>query len=431
MDSNQTEQLISENRRLKRAVDELSILNEIATAINSAMTLDKIVELIIQKCIKHLNVEQAAVLLLEKEQDGQPFRTMIRRADTTIHSLPYRLDTQLTGLMLKQQQPILINDFPNNKSFQFSDKAENPIQSLVAVPLLSKGKMIGLIVSFNKKESEGFTSEDQRLLSIISTQSAQVIENARLSEEEQDLLRMQEEMRMAYDIQMKLMPKSFDQFVDYEIAAKNIPAREVGGDYYDFIPINENSVAFCLGDISGKGMPAALLMANLQATLHGQTFFNVASKECIFRSNTLLYRNTESNKFSTLFYGILDIKKHELCYCNAGHDPPFLFQKDNKFNRLKTGGIVLGFLEEFDYSQETISIHPGDLLLLYSDGVTESMDASEEEFETERLADIVLQNREESPDKIIEKIIEAVQQFSDNAPQLDDITLMIIKRKND
>ena len=171
-------------------------------------------------------------------------------------------------------------------------------------------------------------------------------------------------------------------------------------------------------------------MANLQATLHGQTFFNVASKECIFRSNTLLYRNTESNKFSTLFYGILDIKEHKICYCNAGHDPPFHFGEGDNFKRLKIGGIVLGFLEEFDYTQETISIQPGDLLLLYSDGVTESMDANEEEFETERLAEVVLQNREESPDKIIDKIIEAVQQFSGNAPQMDDITLMIIKRKN-
>ncbi len=430
MDPNKIFYFEEENRRLRRAVEELSILNEIATAISSTLALDQIVELIVQKCVKHLKVEQAAVMLLAQNREGHPFQTMVRRADTSANILPYRLDAQLTGWMLKNQKLLLVNDFPNDDRFSSVVDETFPIRSLLSVPLLSKGCMIGLLTVFNKKAEEGYSSDDQRLLTIIATQSAQVIENARLLEEEQALIQMQNEMQMAYEIQTKLLPKESPQLPGYDIAGVSIPAQVVGGDYFDFIPVDENKLAISLGDVSGKGLPAALLMANLQATIRGQTILKPPPKDCLSRSNKLLHLSTDPQNFATLFYGILDIQKHQLCYSNAGHNRPLFFRKRKKPESLETAGIALSFKENVSFPEDFISFNPNDLLLIYSDGINEAMDTNDEEFGEARLADLVENNLTDTANELINKILAAVKQHSGDSPQMDDMTIVVIKRKN-
>ncbi|NIT60486.1 MAG: SpoIIE family protein phosphatase [Aliifodinibius sp.] len=424
-------QLEKENHRLRRAVEELSILNEIATAIGSTLGLNQIIDLVVQKCVKHLEVEQAVVMLLSEPENNSPFRTMARKADTTTQILPYRLDTQLTGWMLKHQKPLVVNDLQNDDRFQGTVDKETPIRSLLSVPLLSKGRMIGIITAFNKKTEEDFTAEDQRLLAIIATQSAQTIENARLLEEEQALLRMREEMRMAYEIQIKLLPDMPPQLNGYDIASKSIPAKDVGGDYFDFIPIegNPKQLAFCLGDVTGKGIGAALLMANLQATIRSQTLMSHSPKECMSNSNRLIFENTDPQTFVTMFYGILDTQNHTLLYCNAGHDHPFLFEAGKPPDQLKTGGVVLGFITEYAYEEGSISLEPGSRLILYSDGITEAKNVDEEEFGEKRLQQVVTQNERLSSAELVDKIIDAVRYHSGDVPQADDMTLLVVKRK--
>jgi sigma-B regulation protein RsbU (phosphoserine phosphatase) len=432
---NQTDQnlnqLEKENLRLRVAVEELSILNEIATTISSAHSLDRVVQLIVQKCIKHIKVEQGAVMLLQEEDQGTPFRTMVRQADASTMSriLPFRLDTQLTGWMLKNQKPLVVNDFDKDDRFQKGELEDFPIHSLLSVPLRLKGQMIGLLTVFNKKIAGGFSDDDQRLLSIISAQSAQVIENTRLHEEEKTFLMMQEQMRLARDIQMRLLPESPPEIEGYQIAGISVAAQEVGGDYYDFIPFGTDRLAICLGDVSGKGIPAAMLMSNLQATLRSQTISNVSPKECMNRSNTLIFHSTDFQKFATVFYGILDFKNNEFIYTNGGHDDPMLFTKDKKPQRLSVGGTVLGFVEEFAYTEDKISLNPGDFFIIYSDGITEAMNLQEEEFGEERLINAVQDSQDSPPKDLINKILNVVKTHVGKAPQMDDMTLVVVKRK--
>ncbi len=421
--------LQEENKSLRVAVEELSILNDIATAITSTQELEQIVDLIVQKCVKHLKVEQGAVMLLDEKDRENPFRTMVRKQDTVANVLPYRLDTQITGWMIKNKAPLLINDFRNDDRFNWLAQKDVSVRSLLSVPMLLKGKMIGLIGVFNKSHKIGFSNDDQRLLSIIAAQSAHVIENARLYKEEQDLFRLQEEMRLAKDIQINLLPNNAPLVNGYDISGISIPAKEVGGDYFDYLLLDEGYLAFCLGDVSGKGMPAALLMANLQATLRGQININIPCNICVERSNNLLFQSTDPKKFVTLFYGILNCEKHELCYCNAGHDNPFLLVKGKDPIRLKTGGIVLGFIPEFTFSQEKVALDPGSVLLLYSDGITEAMNDREEEFGEEKLANIIMENLDDSAEKIIGKVLNAVQGHVGQTPQMDDMTMVVIKKE--
>jgi len=422
--------LQQENIKLRTAVEELSVINEVTTAITSTLSIEKIVDLIIRKCVKHLKVEQGVVMLLDEKDVDKPFRTMIRKQDSTTNLLPYRLDTQLTGWMLVNKNPLLINDFQNDKRFHTvqDDGNDFPIKSLLSVPMQLKGKMVGLITVFNKKNEDGFSNNDQRLLGIIAAQSASVIENARLHINEQTLLKLQEEMRLANEIQINLLPKHQPVYEGYDIAGKSIPAKEVGGDYYDFIETKDGKLAFCLADISGKGIPASLLVANLQATLRGQILLEKGCKECVTFANELLYLNTAPNKFATLFDGYVDNKKNEITYCNAGHNNPILLSKDNKITRPDVGGLIVGIAPGVQYEDATINFDSGDILVIFSDGITEAMNKNEEEYEEERFIELIKKNKEKSAEELIKIIIKEITAYCEGQEQMDDMTLIVIKR---
>ena len=422
------DQLVEENNRLRAAVAELSILNDIAIAISSTQSLEKIVDLIVHKCVKHLRVEQGAVMLLNEKDMNKPFHTMIRKQDSVMSSLPYRLDAQLTGWMLKNKAPLLVNDLTTDDRFKLSPDEKVTIRSLLGVPLMLKGRMTGIINVFNKHDDSGFTQNDQRLLSIIAAQSAQIIENARLYLEEQALQHIQEEMRVAKNIQENLLPKEVPVSELYQFAGKSIPAKEVGGDYYDFIPLKDGRIAFCLGDISGKGIPASLLMANLQASLRGQAYIGNECKNSVGFANTILYHSTDPTRYATLFYAILNKEDHELIYCNAGHNSPYLFSPGKEPKRLSEGGIVAGIIPEYIYEEETTELAPDDVFILFSDGVTEAMNFSDQEFGEERLENSIRKNLHLPAEEIIKEIFKDVEVFTKGAPQSDDITMVIVKR---
>jgi sigma-B regulation protein RsbU (phosphoserine phosphatase) len=420
--------LEDENAELKVAVEELTILNDISSAISAAWSLEDIMELIVRKCIKHFKAEQGSVMLHDPEEEQDDFHTMIRRTDSGDNVLPYRLGMQLRGWMLKYQKPLLINDLRADPRFKMVLDKDEPIRSVLSAPLLYKGRMLGSLNVFNKRSRGGFTDADMRLLAIIGTESAQVIENARLYEEEQALSLIQKEMKLAYEIQTGLLPKNSPDLAGYDIWGTSIPAQTVGGDYYDFVRMDDDRVGICLGDVSGKGMPAALLMANVHAALRGQIFQGLGPGDCLRRSNEQLVPSMDAGRFVTLFYAVLDGRTGEICYANAGHNHPFLFRATGEVTRLGTGGVALGCLEKTDYAECRASLAPGDILLLFSDGITEAVDGEHRLFGEERLAEVVFQNRETGAETLIGKIVEAVRRHSGESTQMDDMTAVVVRR---
>jgi sigma-B regulation protein RsbU (phosphoserine phosphatase) len=417
--------LEEENLRLKNAVGELSILNEISVAISSTMKVEEINKLIISKCIQSIGVEQGAVTLIG-ENEAEPLKTLVRVMDKKFDNIPYRLGMSLTGWMLKNQKPLLINDITTDARFSGISAETGEIKSILSVPLRVKNQTIGLISLFNKKGG-GFTPEDQRLLSIIAIQSAQTIENARLYEEEQKLLALEEDLKVARRIQESLLPKENPKIKEIEIFGQSIPAKEVGGDYYDFIQIDDSNLGIVIADVVGKGTPAALLMSNLQATLRGQALVDRSVKDTVTKVNFMLSRFMDMGKFITLFYGILDIKNKTFTYTNAGHNYPFLLSKDGNVRKLEKGGLVLGTINNFVYEEEMVQLKPGDLLLLYTDGITEATNDKDEMFEEERLLKLLKDNKESSAQALSQKIVDEVQSFQGSFPQDDDLTLVLIK----
>lgn len=420
--------LENENNHLRRAVEELSLLNDLARAIVASLNSQEIMQTLIQRCIKVVNAEQGVISLLDKVSKTST-KTLVRTSATSQEHQIFHANQSILGWMLMNKSPLVMNEPHQDPRFS-GVNWDASIHNLICIPLLVKSELIGVLTLFNKNGGSAFSKEDQRLLAIIAAQSAQIIENARLYEEEKALNRMREELNLAFKIQTDLLPKMSPEISGYEIAGKSLPARNVGGDYFDFIPLATDRLGICVADVTGKGLPAALLMANLQATIRAQALVASTANECLNRANDFLYRSTDSEKFATVFYGILDHRAHRFSYSNAGHNPPILLRSNDEIEELHTGGIMLGSFPGTRFDLGTATLFPGDVLVLYSDGISEAEHQLDEdqEFGVTRLIETVRKARVASAQEIINRLVSSVEAFSGGKQQSDDITLVVVKK---
>lgn len=245
------------------------------------------------------------------------------------------------------------------------------------------------------------------------------------------LVAIQQELDVATQIQTSILPKTFPPFPDrkeFEIHAKMITAREVGGDLYDFFLVDKNRIGIVIGDVSGKGVPAAMLMAVSRTLLKATALKGIAPDACLNEVNNILVDESLSTMFVTLFYGVLDTRNGTLEYCNGGHNPPYLILKDGKVKQLdNVGGLFVAALKGVEYESKVEILQPGDTLFMYTDGVTEAEDVNEEEFQDKRLEDCLRENHNLPISDLIDKVIEEVLSFSKNMPQADDITCLTLR----
>jgi len=206
------------------------------------------------------------------------------------------------------------------------------------------------------------------------------------------------------------------------------PAGEVGGDSYDFIMLDPKRLAVCLSDVSGKGLPASLLMANLQAAIRSQSMTTSTPTECLSRTNTLLFHSTSSEKFATAFYGIIDVASGTLSYSNAGHEAPLLIVPDGSVQSLSTGGIMLGIVDGFQFQEETVPFPPGSTLVVFSDGVTEALNEDGRMFGAERVREVVKRMYGNPAEQIRTKLLKDLRAFTGDVLQSDDITVLVAQR---
>ena len=418
----------AENKRLKKAVGELSILNDLAIAISGSLDSEKIVRAIISRSIRAIDTEQGDITMVVEDKEN-PTQTLVRSmVSTSIHS-PLHLNQNLLGWMQINKKPLLINEPGNDERFR-NVKWDESVRSLLCAPLMAKSRLIGILTVYNKKGDGLFDESDQRLLSIIAAQSAQVVENARLYQEEQAYQETRREMELASGIQKKMLPSSPPEMEGYALDGRNLTAHSVGGDYYDYMPLNDEHWMVCLGDISGKGLSAALLMSNLQAILRGQALHESSPSKILRNANIQLYRSTHAEKFATLFLGIINIRTNTLRFSSAGHDYPYLISSDDSLRRLIANGLPLGIFEWCEYEDDSIELKPGDSLFVYSDGITESMNSAEEEFGEENLEKGLITAGADRcmPEKLIDSIFNACFAHSGNQPLSDDMTALVLAR---
>ena len=424
------EALRREVARLRRSVEELSVLNDLAAAIGGGRDAEAVMQTVLQRSLHAVGAEQGAIMLIDEPaagQDGEPARTMIREAVTSAGREALHLEQHLLAWMVRHRQPLVVN--APREDPRFRGVVWHPdVRSLVSVPLMVRGRLTGALTVFNKQAPGGFTDEDERLLAILGSQSAQVIENARLVEEERALIGMREQLRVAATIQAALLPAAPPVVPGYEVAGRSLPSEAVGGDYFDFLSLDDERVGLCVGDVVGKGLPAALLMANVQATLRGQARWIGAPGEGLARASALLHASTDRRAFVTLFYGVLDTRRHALRYANAGHNRPLWLAGEAPAAELEGGGLALGLVPAASYAEGEVDFAVGDLLVVFSDGVTEAMSPEREPFGEERLAAVIEGARGAPAEAVVARVLEAVRRHADGAPQSDDVTLLAVRR---
>ncbi|MDR3665884.1 MAG: SpoIIE family protein phosphatase [Ignavibacteriaceae bacterium] len=297
------------------------------------------------------------------------------------------------------------------------------------VPMQLHGETKGLILLGKRVNHSDYTESDIEFIYSVGSLAIISLENRRLFNEALEKQKMEEELEIARDIQKNLLPHSIPQYKKFDIAAYNITSKQVGGDFYDIIPLNDSSFCIAIADVSGKGVPAALLTANLQAFLKIICKHGMSLSEATELINDLVTDNTMDGKFITFFWGVLDEDVLTFNYVNAGHNPPLLIRK-NKIIKLDKGGIILGVMKTFTpYESPTISLEKDDMIIFFTDGVTEAMDKNGIEFSDEKLEELSLQSSALNASEIIEKIRSSVAEFAAGTVQSDDITLMVVKVK--
>jgi serine phosphatase RsbU (regulator of sigma subunit) len=343
----------------------------------------------------------------------------------------FRISKAVLDRVLQERKSLLIRDARLDQALaQQLSIVEQRVRSILAAPLQTDNRVIGLIYLDSPNFVLEFTKEDLNLLTVMANVAAIRIEHARLAEVENAERLLAKELEQAAEIQRGLLPKCAPVVPGLELAGYNAPCRTVGGDYYDFIPYPDARVGLLVADVAGKGMPAAMLMSNLQARV--QVLFEEDPSDLaglVTRLNRIIVKNCPSNRFISFFIGIYDARTGDLTYCNAGHNPPMLARRDGTVETLESTGTILGILPKARFEQRTCHFEVGDVMALFSDGVTEAvrMD-SDDMFGEERLSRLLCQNQSAGPKTLVERVNQDLAEWMAGAGPADDITLVIARR---
>jgi phosphoserine phosphatase RsbU/P len=408
-------------------------LIEATKRLNSTLDLEEVLQIILDLALAMVNGDRGTVYLVDEKKNELWAKVAKGLNDSDNASIHFPMGSGIAGYVGATGDTINIPDAYLDPRFnpQFDKATGYVTRSILCMPMRrNDGKIVGVFQLLNKRKGV-FSEEDEVLIEGLSVHAAIAVENARLYEQERQKAVLERDLNAAREVQMSLIPKELPEIPGYAFAALTIPARQVGGDLYDFLSMNDRQIALCVGDVSGKGLPASLVMANALAILRSQTFGHASVSEMIQRSNTQLHRHTSADKFVTLFFGVLDIHHHTFTYTNAGQEQPLLLSGSAPPRKLGTGGIPIGMIEGMAYEEECVALAPGDTIAIVSDGVTEAMSPQDELFGEQRLLDVLLKNRADNPNSLLQQIRDALAAHTSDAPQSDDITIVIVKRLAD
>lgn len=418
-----------EIQKLKSAVEELSVLNDLAIDASLSLEVDQMLDIIVEKSIKAVKAEQGSILLVTEQADS-PLKTLIRQADARSRLLTYRVGTHITGWVLKNQKPLMIEDLANDDRFRPTEQESKEIRSVLCVPIRLKAKIIGILMVTNKKTMQPFSESDLRLLSIIAAQSGQLIRNSQLQQEALEKKRLQDELAVARKIQLSLLPKTSPEIENFEIANYFNPATEVGGDYFDYFQFDDSQFGLVLADVSGHGPSAALVMTLVKGILHAITHKFSSPDTLLAEMNKILSEVIPKEVFVTMVFLVFDLKENTLRFSNAGHNPILHYSLDGKScGKIELKGPALGLTSLSVYQQMDIPLFSGDVILIYTDGVTEAFNQKGDMFEEERLRQALKQTASYDARAIIENLRMALYTFKDGAPQADDEAMIAVKIK--
>jgi serine phosphatase RsbU (regulator of sigma subunit)/pSer/pThr/pTyr-binding forkhead associated (FHA) protein len=408
----------------------LGVLSRAAGSLVRHRSLDEIFQMVLNLLFEAVPAERGAILLLE----GAPPQLVLKAARNRAGKPITGVSRSIARRVLEQRVSILLPNVMEDEvlSHQVSILGAG-IRSAVCAPLwftadfAEQDAVIGLVYLDTRAHTSSFTEDDLQIVTALANVAAAKIENVRLLEESLEKRRLEQDMKMAAEIQKGLLPGAAPDIPGYDLAGSNRPSRSVGGDYYDFA-LDGGRLLFALGDVAGKGTGAALLMAVLRAAVRGH-WAEGTGAEAMARINRTVCQNVTEGKYVTFFLGRLDPASGRLAYVNAGHNPPLLIRAGGAVETLTEGGMVLGLFETVPYAEGTADLRRGDTLLVFSDGITEAMNPADEEFGETRLVALAVKTREGTAEDLQAGILAALETYSPGTRASDDRTLIILKRR--
>jgi len=425
-----------DRRFFREAYNAERILTDLSSSVAGIRDMKRLLETVTHRIADSLHVPRIAVLL---EQGGfyQPAYALGFHEGSPLVRFSDQAGTIRTLRRLQSPSKVYFDD-PQSWVHGTTEPEQTALQTLetqVLLPVSLDSKMLGIISLGSKRSEAPYTKADLQLLSAVASQTGLAIENAHLTESIRHEIaqreRLDRELEIARDVQQRLFPQKLPQVMGLDFCGYCRPAEGVGGDYYDFIRLSNGSLGIAVGDVSGKGIAAALMMASLQASLRGQTIKPCDTlAEMIHHINGLVYEASAANRYATFFYAQYDPASRKLRYVNAGHNPPLLRRRkgsDFEFLRLEEGGTVIGLFPYSPYKEGEIEMQSGDILVAFTDGISEAMNGAEEEFDEARLIEALKTCPDRSAANISSYILEHVDGFTAGARQHDDMTIVVVR----
>lgn len=405
-----------------------SVLSEVSKALILHKPLSELLDNIMDLICENLPMDRG-ILMLKQGNPPQFIPQVVRINNEELKNQRIKVSQSIINMAVSKNSSVLTSDAQADSRFKAQESIiKFNIHSAMCVPLWNNKEIIGIIYADRIALLDQFTDEDLKLLTLLSNLAAVKIENARHIEQAIEIEKMEKELALAAKIQEDFLPKESPKLKNFEIVGSNVPCYQVGGDYFDFIPIDDNRLGIVIADVSGKGVGASLLMASLRAALQSELYPKYNVDEMAVKLNNFVHRSTSPNSFITFFFCELDKKTGDLSYINAGHNPPIIIDQKGKVERMESCGLCLGMFPSVDYELRKVTLNPGDTAVLFTDGITESRNKDNKEFEEAKLIKLLQKNIKLSAQKLLEKVNEEVEKFTKGADPMDDMTLVIIQR---
>ena len=413
------------------AVQELNAMRTVSEMVTANIALDDLLDLILNKLVTTINAERGTIYLLD-EDTNELWSRALQHPVGPLSEIRLKLGQGIAGYVAQTGETLNIPDAYADPRFSrdFDQVSGFRTRSILTAPMINpQQKIIGVVQLLNKVGG-AFTSRDERLLAAMTSQAAISIENARLYQQALEKQVLQRELDTAHAIQASFLPDVLPQHPAWDIATLWQPVRSVAGDFYDFYPLGDGRLGVVMADVSGKSIPAALFMALCVTMLRFGMNLDLPPDEVMRRANERLIADQRSRMFATAFVCYLDLDSGALELASAGHNPALVSRAaSGRCEMLSAPGVALGVFEEASYEAKTAHLAPGDILVLYTDGITEAINEDEEEFGEERLHAVIAEHAALPARELADRVIEAVRAFTENAKPFDDATLVVLKRK--
>ena len=411
-----------------RSGDLLALISKVGITLLSSATLNETLEQIVSLVFEAVPADRCLIMM--RDEGSEELRVAVARLRSRAGEVgEIRVSRNVLDEVVIRGKSVLTSDAQHDPRFASGTVVLQGVRSVLAVPLGVADKVFGIIYADSPIAEGRFTEDHLKVLTTLASVAAIRVENNRLIESRLDRERLERELALASEIQQRFQPTAPPIVPGYELQGISFPCYEIGGDYYDFIERDDGRLVIALGDVSGKGTAAALLMSSLHAAVHAQSASHDSLVGTISAVNRYLADNIPSNRFVTLFYAELDPRSGALSFLNAGHNPPLIVHAAGTVEQLASGGLPLGIKPDAEYREGRTQLQYGDVLCIYSDGVTEAVSPTGEEFGPTRLYEVVSRNIDASAAGIRDRIESALTKFAQGTSAADDITLVIVKRQ--